>query len=133
MAGRQHTAEDVSTPAPTGTTLGRHRKQREREFHETYFDGPPIRQHQSRFYSKIVQGALLERALAQADRVAGGMVLHLGCGANLEIPERLLEKGATRVCSVDLSQAACRAVRAGLKKKDVVRAGSTWRSWMLSS
>lgn len=123
MAGRQHTAENAPTPAPTGMTLGRHRKQREREFHETYFDGPPIRQHQSRFYSKIVQDSLLERALAQADRVAGGMVLHLGCGANIEIPKRLLEKGATRVCSVDLSQAACRAVRAGLKRRD----SSSWK------
>jgi SAM-dependent methyltransferase len=46
------------------------------------------------------------------------MVLHLGCGGNLEITKRLLEKGATRVCSVDLSEAACRAVRAGFKKKD---------------
>ena len=45
------------------------------------------------------------------------MVLHLGCGANLQIPSRFVAKGATRVCSVDLSHAACRIVRTGLKKK----------------
>ena len=44
MAGRQHTA-----------TLDLRRKQREREFHDTYFDGAPIRHHQGQFYSKILQ------------------------------------------------------------------------------
>jgi SAM-dependent methyltransferase len=104
-------------------TLDLQRKQREQEFHSTYFRGLGTREQQSRFYSGLVQNTLLERALAQADRVAGGMVLHLGCGANLEIPSRLLKKGATRVFSVDLSQAACRAVRSGFKKKN----DASWR------
>lgn len=99
-------------------TLDLQRKQREQEFHDAYFNATEMREPQSRFYSDLVQHTLLERALALVDRVAGGMVLHLGCGSNLEIPNRFLERGAMRVCSIDLSPVACRAVREGLKKKN---------------
>ena len=98
-------------------TLDIQRKQREQEFHDTYFNAAEIRASQSRFYSDLVQNALLDRALALVDGVAGGMVLHLGCGSNLEIPNRFLERGAQKVCSIDLSSVACRAVRDGLKNK----------------
>jgi SAM-dependent methyltransferase len=99
------------------------RTQREKKFHDNYFDATEIRKSQSRFYSSLVQDALLKRALAMVDCVRGAVILHLGCGSNLQMPSRFLEKGATRVFSTDLSSIACRVVRDGLRK----RGDTSWK------
>lgn len=95
----------------------------ERNFHDEYFNGEPLRAGQAQFYNERVRQLLLTTAFSELTQLSGKKILYFGCGSNSEILLRLSRSGGY-VVAIDISKEAIKIMQDKIKANGLTESAS---------